>query len=351
MTTKLRPLVPVLGTGFNRWLLQGTDASPMLTDWWALLRLTARAEGVAPDSRLDARLRHGFAPTFAWETLLHEVAAGKKTIGGIEEQALARLAGRIGAAESLVASRPVVAERVDAFWKALSADGTYGELDVLSLNFDRLTTQAWQAKPLTEESDSAGTEGAPKVSRATIPARHFVDHSRRVWHPHGHITAPQTMVVGTHRYSRSATHVFEAFRAYRKAIQDAGHDVSKKRDDIAYHNQHRSDTSRFGPGSWVAAALNAPLLLIGVGLSRDETDLWEFLHLRARNHSGVKPGNRPPIWRFTCNEELAADRKHWESLSAAIEVRELNLGDTWAEAWANLLVLLATPTTIWRDPA
>ena len=51
-TYRGRLLVPVLGTGFNRWLLQGTDTPPALTDWWALLRTVAWRSGLLPDEKL-----------------------------------------------------------------------------------------------------------------------------------------------------------------------------------------------------------------------------------------------------------------------------------------------------------
>jgi hypothetical protein len=147
------------------------------------------------------------------------------------------------------------------------------------------------------------------------------------------------MVAGVHRYTRSGSYVFEAFQWFKELESKP---IPRGR-DVAFYNQHRL-AQPDNQLSWVSVAINAPLLLIGVGLSVEETDLWEFLHLRARNHANVAPEDRPKIWRFTCDEEAQQSRDHWNSVSSGLAVQELNLGETWAEAWVALLDLLEKPT-------
>lgn len=355
----LRNLVPVIGTGFNRWLLDGADASPTLTDWWALLRLTAFAEGLLPDPGLAAKLRDGGAPTFAWEALVLEAQRhprnAKLRASVVEEKLLECLAKRIQCEEVRLARDANVQRRALRFVDALAGGKLKCRCEVLSLNFDAtllraidedlIDEPAWNPKDCAAEQDPS-----TKTAKLTIPATYFHGQKGRirVWHPHGHARTARTMIAGIHRYTRSATFVFDAFQQFKS---EQGRLLKRRAgapDAVDVHNAHRTDDAKEFR-TWVATAINAPLLFIGVGLSREEVDLWEFLHLRARNHANVAAANRPSIWRFTSDAEDRAHREHWQSLSGGIDLKELNLGKTWDEAWSALLDLLSSDNGIFGN--
>ena len=345
-TYRGRLLVPVLGTGFNRWLLQGTDAPPALTDWWALLRTVAWRSGLVLDERLDRILDGRGDATFAWEALL---AAGvqhgiKETTGEREKRLLNVAADIIKRAENTAdteASRGRWRDFCTAVWGASEARG-----DLLSLNFSipacgNMTAEhPWRPANQSCSSASDSSPDDSKTSTVSIPATVRQIHpDLRVWFPHGHVSDPITMILGVHRYVRSAAYVERSWRAFK--AMERNHTSNAPIVPRFHHRLRAQPTDKL---SWLAVAINAPLLLLGVGLHRSEVDLWEFLHLRARNHANLSDADRPPIWRFTSDEERPEDRAPWDSLqrsaSGALNIRELNLGRTWNEAWSNLLTLL-----------
>lgn len=351
----VRPLVPVLGTGLNRWLLDKHD-SPVLTDWWALLRDTARKVVANPRNLQTVlkQLNDKGSPTFAWEALLHAAhpqASGTTApkLSATEDAVLSVLANKIAEQVQQFCAEPDVVARSVQLRDALSAGRADMQVDVLSLNFDDLWVRAlqhgrndkdlqqwqtpWSARPVTVE------KVRPKAAGLTIPSYYMqVDDELHVWHPHGRAASSSTMIAGLHRYTRSADYVWEAFQAFKEAERQL-----RAAEPTTNHNGHRLRRDVEAFVSWPAVAINAPLLLLGVGLSRDEADLWEFLHLRARNHANVDPAKRPKIWRLTCDAEKATDQAHWQSVSAGLEIHDLNLGRDWNSAWGQLLQLLRAP--------
>jgi hypothetical protein len=352
---ELRCTVPVIGSGFNRWFLEGDDETSCLKDWWGLLRQAATKAGVPPDAITEALSVEGDA-TFAWETLVHghcralrRRKGGKRSASDSENEMLEKVAHcvREATGKKLDYFGAPVREKASRFRDALLCRGSTG--DLVSLNFDTLFRNALGDNfnvldpycPAPKRGNQAEEWKRSKVADPTIPATYFEAEGLRIWHPHGHVDSSKTIVLGTHRYTRSSTYVFSAFGDFKKHEQQPSSDGGSGSREIRKHNQHRiakdlPSESR----SWVFTAINAPLLLLGVGLDRSEVDLWEFFHLRARNHANVSAEDVPPIWRLTCDEEAPAKRAHWGSLSKGIRIREINLGKTWPDAWNSLLSLL-----------
>lgn len=354
-----RLIVPVIGSGFNRWLLGKAVESSVLTDWWKLLQEVARVEGLLPDPALEEKLRVCGDASFAWEALVGakvaRVVAEENGQSGLpsetrgqsskaENKLLKALAALLKDAERDAAQDVQGATaRWETFRKAVWPNKDAGG-DLLSLNFSipgcplpARGSRKPSVAPLWRAPDgAAGVERDGNVAGPlTIPTR-VMDGHPRIWFPHGSRLTPSSMVLGTHRYTRSAAYVVDAFKRFKAVERRIG--TAGKTGDARFHNAHRHESVE--KLSWVGAAINAPLLLLGVGLARAEVDLWEFLHLRARNHARLDPKKRPPIWRLTCGEEKRYPRTHWRSLAAGIQVEELCLGDTWDKAWENLLAEL-----------
>lgn len=363
--TPSRVLVPVIGSGFNRWLLHGLDAPSLLHDWWRLLRTVAQRSELSSDSHLTAVLDSRGDAAFAWEALVRVKLADrcnpKATTSEVETLLLRELATLLENAEQSFAQNALVVDRWSAFSRAVwGREGAgRGPSDLLSLNFsipgasfDSLHQPLPTPKHASSSKSTAedASQESPNVtSRISIPSPvMFLKDKTRVWFPHGTIHRHETLVLGTHRYIQSARYVVSAFQHHKRmetissSLTPTGNEP--KIDARTASNLHRSGSVE--ELSWVSVALNAPLLLLGVGLDRTEVDIWEFLHLRARNHARLSEVDRPAIWRLTSDEESPGARAHWSSLSKGIAIRELNLGDTWSEAWANLLALLSGDSTL-----
>jgi hypothetical protein len=348
-------LIPVLGSAFNRWLLEGLSAPPLLVDWWSLLEATAHQAGLLPDPHLEAVLAAKGDAAFAWEALLKArldrwETARMTTISDSEEALLRTLSGLLEASEHRFENNPLVQGRWKRFADAVWGSAERRRGDLLSLNFSipglALDSRGQRSTAVDTPTDASEEESAELTSRITIPAAASrVDRDLRVWFPHGRRDVPQTMVLGTHRYVRSAAYVVTAFDGYhchgreraeaRRTRWDAR---ARLKDNVPFRDDDGAQQN------WVSVALDAPLLLLGVGLDRTEVDLWEFLHLRARLHANLPESERPPIWRLTSGQERCATRAHWTSLSRGIAIRELNLGPTWADAWETLLAMLPDRT-------
>ncbi len=320
----LRLPVPVVGTGFNRWLYGDAPVPPAVHDWSALLRDVARSEGLLPDDKLEAKLAKDGDPTFAWEAVLIAATGraqgpagtpARRKASDVEQGMLRQVRSVLKQASGVAVERSDVRERALRFIESLTLDGTR-PADVVTLNLDD-SLQRIIAK-----------------SGASI----------RVAPVHGGDGDFASGVFGVQRYGRALSAVSEAFDGFKKRERERG----DKATELDCANAHR--TSLQPDSHWLCVALNAPLLLLGVGLHRAEVDLWHFLHLRARNHARLPPASWPPIFRLTCDEEQATKNGHWRSLPAPVEILPLHLGRTWAEAWEELIALLRSPNAFTTSP-
>jgi hypothetical protein len=312
----VRAVVPILGTGFNRWLIGSAPASPTLTGWTALLRHLAWSKGLLPDPKLEAKLALKEDQPFVWESLIlaavardYAASRGNRDQTAIasthEGRLLAELSRLFGSEVERLARDHEVRRRVARFEAALL--GPLAQADVLSLNVDGLF------------------EAALETSRV------------RTWYPHGRVGSKTLEpVFGYMRYAMNVERITGSFKAFKS--NDSRRTAPA---NVREANAHRVDLDP-SANHWVPVAINAPLLLLGVGFDRSEIDLWHFLHLRARNHARVAPEQRPRIFRLTCDAENAAERAHWDALSDGLTIHALNLGATWDEAWESLLGLLPT---------
>ena len=82
---------------------------------------------------------------------------------------------------------------------------------------------------------------------------------------------------------------------------------------------------------WVARILNAPLVILGLGVSWDEWDLWWVLQLRARNHARLPRHLRPPTFRLV--QDLPEDKFQHEPVNTSPLITPLRHGKSYNEMW------------------
>jgi hypothetical protein len=66
----VRPVIPILGTGFNRWLIGGLGTSPTFTRWNSLLRHLALAQNLLPNPKVKVKLEIEHRQPFVWESFV-----------------------------------------------------------------------------------------------------------------------------------------------------------------------------------------------------------------------------------------------------------------------------------------
>lgn len=293
----LRSLVPVLGTGFRRWLVHGVPHAEALVDGVALVRGMAHQLGLPTPTAV--RGRHA-SMSAGYEQLLHSVlsrspalAAGPARIN--EQTVLKHTRSWLETHGSALARHTTVKARVDGFLAERWGQIVDLSLDPLLLS-GGTSPAAWQ-----------GTRIGREV--ATIGAT-------RVWHPHGTaVRAKSRLVLGQQRYGASIAAMVSAVGEYHKR-------------DVRV------------PSHWIHACLDAPLLLLGVGLGEDEWDLWWFLQIRARHHARKAESDRPPVFRLTCAEDRDRDRRRFEDLAPSSNFMSLDGGSTWEDSWAKLFEMV-----------
>ena len=280
----------------------------------------AWTHGLLPNAELESKLALAHDQPFVWESLLHAMCAHERekrkredavetATYGQEKRLLDEVAALFERETARLSVDAGVVERANRFIGAMARPNAFA--DVLSLNVDRLLDVA-----------------QPKQQNV------------RVWYPHGRAGDARNLpVFGTFRYGKNITAISASFVAFKRS-EGGAHTTRAKAKTVHEANAHRAETIPEAVG-WVGAAINAPLLLLGVGFDRSEIDLWHFLHLRARNHARIPPESRPRIFRLTCDQERPMERDHWKAVSDGLSIQPLHLGATWSEAWNALLPMLA----------
>ena len=277
-----RRAVLVLGAGLHHHLAThtagdtSTETWRLFRSWNELLRSVSAALAVGASSHED--------PTATWETLIVEGTRRQSGLAGgaaaaareVEKDALRALSKRLDDLPS---------EREDRrrLGRALRAAGYR---DLVSLNFDRTLEGALG---LRVEKPRARRSDAPPSRRPRLLTQ---DMRVRLWFPHGHVVAPDAIVLG--------------HRSYGMAIKGLEHmrDKSKQADRTWRDNQAWTpalreawEAHRRAPDNieltWMDLFLLSDLVFVGCSLDRAEMDLWWALHQRARNHAQQRAEDVP----------------------------------------------------------
>lgn len=152
---------------------------------------------------------------------------------------------------------------------------------------------------------------------------------------HGHALLPDSLVLGSHRYGRS---VAGSIRAWERFVEreHQWRDRGPPRSIGEYAAFRAESYAVLGERErhWLAIAIDAPVLLLGVGLRHEEWDLSWFLQMRARAHANTPPERRP--WTFWLTRE--ADVKEHRRIFGLVPDGEVYacVGKDWEDAWERL---------------
>ncbi len=306
-----RVMVPIMGTGVRAHLLAGVPAPAGATDWSALLAGVAHAAGVAPPAQQGG-------PTSAFEAIVHQYRdryRSNRPLSVVEDDVIRRFVND-WTIEHVDAWRdhPLVARRREALLDLQSADR-------IDLCFDNLLASA----------DSSARRGSFGLLAPETTCVANGTGWERSWHPHGYSrTRKSDLVLGMHRYGRSVAMTLRAFERYMASSRSLGGPPTS----IGDMNRHRDgDFFRLDPRRrhWLAAAIDAPVVFLGVGLSASEWDLTWFLQMRARVHANVPWERRP--WTFRLLREGDPEIDQMQRLCPGAPVYDLIVKGEWEQAW------------------
>ncbi len=322
-----RGVVPILGSGFvTQAVMSGAvmlprdaKAEPRTkpVDWISLLL------GVATEFECEAALRHIHADvpgqtTLLWDAMVAELArrssvASKRTAAAhrwetkMRRSVAKRLAGDVS---TNTFSRPFV----DSFLRL-------GWDDVLTFNFDSVLLP-----PLAKPTMRSTGVGARASLSCAIEGSSKSDHRRtHVWFPHGHLSDPDSIVLGAHAYGGRIAAMQSAFDAHAsKAAPRPRHELP----------------------SWVGVTLERPLLFVGLSLTREEWTIWWLLSQRARFLARRK--SPPPVYVFArrpASAEKLEAHAAFQTLARACDLLGLTLlsFDDFKEGWKALRDALGWP--------
>jgi len=248
--------------------------------------------GVAEEFALARAIRHidrdvPGQTTLLWDSMLAELA-GKPTMDGKswaahtwEDELRGAVAERLLDDRATVrAARPLV----KSFLKL-------GFEDVLSFNFDSvLLPDGTSPEPLAER---------PAAKRASLGAR---AGDTTVWFPHGHAVDPSSIVLGARAYGARILAMQAAF------------------DDHAKLTSPRPSTNL---SSWVAVALERPLLFAGLSLTREEWTIWWLLAQRTRYLARRPSEARPLAFVVARRPEAVANAEQHAAFATLSRASEL----------------------------
>ena len=302
-------LVPVVGSGV---LVQAFHDGPAAgektpLDWPGLLLSVAEDAGLTRPRQLLGRRDVPGQGTLLWEAMVLERAGIAPTEGATfrHELALRRLvARRLVRDPDARAARARCQPFLDRFLGL-------GFEDVITTNFDD-----WLAP-------GARAAAGPR------PSLHVVRGATRIWHPHGHASRPQDIVLGARAYG---VLIGELAAAFDEAV--------------ATSRRHGGRAARRAPRTVIEVALERPLLLAGLSLSREEWTIWWLLVQRARYLARKR--ERPPV--FVVARRPAADdpveaHAQFATLHRYATLLGLRLleGSSWSDIWRRLGVALGMP--------
>lgn len=275
-------LVPALGSGFvTQAAIEGAHPlrPPAAVDWPEILRGVATEFSCKRAAALIERDVPG-QTTLLWDSMLGELAGKGPGAASAWERKLRRSVARRLRQDTTMheLTRPFVDSFLQLGWN-----------DVMCFNFDnvllpravkpthRVRSAARRASLVAQLSKSPKPVRAARLAGPRKTSSQPKSGSARVWFPHGHQSDPDSIVLGAHAYGLRLAAMQAAFDDHARAPAPRPAD---------------------GLDTWVATALERPLLFIGLSLTREEWTVWWLLSQRARFLARRPAEKKPPAFVF-----------------------------------------------------
>ena len=328
------PRIIVVGTGLHRQVL-GHDDSP-LSSWPKFL------ETVNKEFQVDDTLPALSDPVMQWEQMLCNIAnscdqANIQISASEEEKNLKKRA-----CNSLKEISQEMYQSGIYDNNFLAAKITNSSIHLLSLNFDSLAYAKLKPKKQTILDgkgalfDLAAKDGVRKNNTKLLYDRFICknqDNQSTVWHPHGHLSRGESLVLGMRDYGflpPSYFYAFKQFKKWERKISDDSHGIEKYQKLLQAMASLDDNTEASGithpADHWVTRFMLYPLTFVGVGLSKIEIGMRWLLVQRARNLLNV-PDDQKPVTEFYGPENPEIPGLTWKG-----PVRKRDFPQVWKSA-------------------
>lgn len=190
---------------------------------------------------------------------------------------------------------------------------TNSSIHLLSLNFDSLAYAKLKAKKQTIVGgksalfDLAAKVGVRKSDVKLLYDRFICKNQNNhstVWHPHGHLSRNESLVLGMRDYGflpPSYFYAFNQFKKWERKISGDSHGIEKYQKLLqalaSFDEKNETKGITHSADHWVTRFMLYPLTFVGVGLSKVEIGMRWLLVQRARNLLNV-PDDQKPVTEF-----------------------------------------------------
>jgi hypothetical protein len=339
---KYLPLLPITGSGFNRFILSSNDPENCaLISWRGLLLEVARLEKIAA----PLWKTRAIAPAIMWDEMVVSLALATHRKSHHAELLLRKRVASVLNDESVKfdqSNRDV--------WHQFLRNSHVSPITG-TLNFDA----RWMVGKAFSRPAAASWSATERDNISRIVSD--IESRNHVFHIHGTTvsgrrggSASCSIVLGAHQYAHlvhNAKRGFEHFKSWERRISQRRGDmpltgpeftrvISAWREnlqDIRTDNNSvvENATSKL---NWVYAMCLQPVIFLGCGLSQTEWDIWWVLTQRRRNIARIK--DAPPVFvlRWQCEPMSAEQKQFW--LRPPLGIRVLWC-KTWAEGWLRVM--------------
>jgi hypothetical protein len=293
----------VVGTGLHRQVL-GHEDSP-LSSWSKLLT------SISEDYKTSIKGAITKDPVMLWEKMVLEISNRPRNQNLRMQAFNAELMLKREVCD-LLKCHSCKSSNIEIFKRNIICDMMFKRAThLLSLNFDKLIYNHVKTKKISVNNGGVIQDAKNKGIR-NKDAKLLYDRTKClkndqesiVWHPHGHVDRPESLVMGMRDYGFLPPSYFYAFKQFKKWERKTSGDshglekYQKLLQALASFDEKTESSGITDPADhWVTRFMLYPLTFVGVGLSQVEIGMRWLLVQRARNLRNV-PDDQKPATEF-----------------------------------------------------
>lgn len=146
-----------------------------------------------------------------------------------------------------------------------------------------------------------------------------VDDNKKIWHIHGDITQPSTIIIGTYYYGKLVreiqNYVSDFMRRYKSVVSKG--EIYKKL-------------------SWVDSFLTENIHIVGFGFDFNETDLWWLIGCKKRNFPDTK------IYYYTPESDISKEKEMMLMVFGVKVIKDISFEGSYPEFYERVVDRVST---------
>lgn len=183
--------------------------------------------------------------------------------------------------DELRAKEEDIKKKIAAEMEKMVSSDLYDKLHELKIdnyittNYDYCIENTLKLKKFEKKNNDA-SENIYSIRR-NIEFENNSGEQRKIWHAHGEISYPRTIMLGLDHYCGSIAKM-DSYVKGTYSFKNNGKDV--RTESILYKLKSRE--AEYDNFSWIELFFNSNVHIVGFGLDYSETDIWWILNRRAR---------------------------------------------------------------------